>query len=172
MKIDIAKNTWISDVTLDFIREGYFNGVMGLQITFSGGSCPGDEFIAEVLERLTRVTFPKRRIVRLRGMFDPSDKSMMLLINSFQSYGFAVQAIVPDGFVAPWLEKVNWLIVRIERPIALMAAHEIWYYPTAAETIPEPKLPPKDMLLYLAKGYSVATTHRFVVESSRNWNLL
>lgn len=173
MKIDIPKNTWISDVAVDFAREGTFNGALMVQITFAGGSCPGLDFVTELVSKLEKAPLPAgRKIVRLRGLFDPRDMDVHTLVRSLRSYGYNVQAVIKDNFSAPWLTELSWLILRIEKPAALIVANEVWYFPPEGQPLVEPMIPPKTGTLYLAKGRGAAETIKFVAESPNIWNLL
>jgi len=173
MRIEIPKNTWISDVIVDFVKEGYFNGVLMTQVTFSGGACPGDEFIAELLGKLAKAPLnPKRKIVRLKGLYDPKDESILLLIVALKSWGFTVQAIIPNGFSSPWVLNVDWVILRLEKPTALIAANETWYVPPEGSPLVEPVIPAKSTYLYVTKGRGVNETIKFVSESAYLWSLL
>ena len=71
-----------------------------------------------------------------------------------------------------WTDKLDWTILRIEKAFAPFSANEIWYCPPVQDPLPEPKLPPKDTLLYIAKRYSMAATVKFITSSDRNSNLL
>lgn len=175
MKIEIPKNTWISDAQLEFAREGFFNGTLMVHLSFSGGSCPGDEFVAEVLTKLSKVPLPKlRKIVRFKGLFDPKDDSILLLIYSLKSYGFTVQAVIPTGFSASWIEKLDWLILRTEKSTpVLFNTNEVWYCPPGDQGLVEPQMPPKSKaLLYLTKGRTLNETIKFMAEANNVWTLL
>ena len=173
MKIDMPKNTWVSDIAVDFAREGYFSGALMAQITFAGGACPGLDFVTELVAKLEKAPLPKgRKIVRLKGLFDPRDMDVHALVRSLRSYGYNVQAIVKDNFSAPWLTELSWCILRIEKPAALVVANEVWYYPIEGQPLVEPMLPPKTGYLYLAKGRGTLETIKFVSESPNIWNLL
>lgn len=174
MKLDIPKNTWISEITLDFLKEGFWASALALQVTFSGNLCPSVDFIAEVIEPLSKVALPKRKIVRLKGFFHPTDPMMSVVVKAFKSWGFQVQAVIGGDAAGlyDWAEKLDWVVLRVEKPFVAVAANEIWYCPPVQDPLPEPKLPPKDMLLYINKGYSMAATTKFIVEAERNWNLL
>lgn len=173
MKLGIAKNTWITEAELDFAREGYFSGALMVTLTFSGGSCPGDEFMAELIQKLSKASLPKeRRIVRLQGLYDPKDQSLLLLVMTLKSWGFIVQATITDSFTASWLMSVDWVILRLTKQVALIAANEIWYFPTDGSELVEPQIPEKAKLLYIAKGRSVSETIRFVADANNLWSLL
>jgi hypothetical protein len=173
MKLDIVKNTWISEITADFFREGYWGCAYGLEINFTGNALPTTDIIAQIIEPLTKLTLPKRKIVRLRGFFHPTDPMMAVLIRSFKSWGFMVQAVIdPNAQTYSWQDIIDWLILRIDKPFSPYVANELWYVPAPSEVIAEPVIPPKETLLYLAKGYSTAATVRFITGSDRNWNLL
>jgi len=172
MKLDIPKNTWISDISLDFFRDGFWASALGLNVTFAGNICPGIDFISEVIEPLGKLTLPKRKIVRFKGFYYPTDPLMTVAVKAFKSWGFMTQAIIRPENSAEWIEKLDWTILRVEKPFVPFATNELWYCPPAQDTLPEPRLPPKDMLLYVNKGYSTAATLKFITESDRNWNLL
>lgn len=173
MKIPIPKNTWISSVDLGFLREGFFSGVYALEIAFSGGACPGDEFLAEIAEQVTKLALPKRRIARLTGLFPRNDNEIELLVQLLKSWGFQVQAVITDGFQASWLKHLDWVIVILKKKMLLSPANEVWYFPTPEDTIPEPKLPPnKPYLLYITKGISLSATQEFVLKAEQAWSLL
>lgn len=173
MKLGLPKNTWIDDASLDFAREGFHSGVLMVALHFSGGSCPGDDFVADLLSRLAKAPIPKtRRIVRFTGLYDPKDQSLLVLLYALKSYGFSVQVVFQAGFVASWLEKADWLILRTEKPVVLFATNEVWYYPPEGSPLVDLTLPPKHGLLYLTKGRSANETIKFIAESEHVWNLL
>lgn len=172
MKIDIPKNTWISEVQFDFFKEGFWARVLGLTLNLTGNNCPGIEFLSEVLEPLSKLELPRRKIIRLQGFFNPNDQFLEVVVRAFKSWGFMVQAVVASEQLGAWTQELDWLIYKTDKPFVPIAANELWYCPPAQEELPEPRLPPKDMLLYVNRGYSVAATTRFIVRSERNWNLL
>lgn len=172
-KIDITKNTWVNDVQVDFLREGFWAGTYAVQISFSGGACPSDSIIAELLVKLKKTDLPQGlRIVRFKGLFDPKDNDLALFIHTLKSYGFAVQAIIPAGFHAPWIEKFDWVIIRNDRDVVIQNGNEIWHCPVDSSELKEPTLPDKPGMLFLTKGRSVVETIKFITTAKNVWRIL
>lgn len=172
-KLNVPQNTWIQEVEIGFLKEGFFNGVYGLEVTFSGGTCPGDDFIATLAEEVFKQKFPSRKIARFKGLYPKDDKEIELLVQLLKNWGFSVQAIINDGYQGTWLARVDWIIAKLTKQFSLSPANEIWYFPPAAESIKEPRIPPnKQTLLYISKGHSVPITTKFVYSAEHSWNLL
>lgn len=176
-KVDLPKNYWISSADVGFYKDGLYSGSYGLTLHFQGNEPGSTDIIAEILQPLTKIDLPKRKLVRFEGLFptkDPTD-SIALAIRAFQSWGFKVHAIidVPQSSL-PWVPLVDWLVVRTDRRWIPIASHELWYIPPQTENdILEPELPrPENTLLYLSKGYSVAQTTKFILNAKYNWFLL
>jgi len=172
-KLDITRNTWINDVQLDFIREGFWTGQYAATISFAGGACPNDDILAEILDKLLKSDMPQAmKIVRFKGLFDPKDNDIMLFIKALHDYGFMVQIVIPSGFSAHWLDKIDWTIIRNDRDLVLGNANEIWHCPMDSVALKEPTLPEKHGLLYLTKGRSVVETVKFITASKNIWRIL
>ncbi len=173
MKIDITKNTWVNDIQADFIREGFWTGSYAIQISFSGGACPSDDILSEILMKCIKTELPVAlKVVRFKGLFDPKDNDIALFMHSLKSYGFTIQIIIPSGFSAPWLDKFDWVILRNDRDIVLHNANEIWHVPSEAMTLKEPTVPEKPGMLYVTKGRSVVETVKFITSSKYVWRIL
>jgi hypothetical protein len=173
MKIDITKNTWINEITVDFFREGFWSGLYAVNVSFSGGAFPGEDLLAEILQKLIQVELPKgTRVVRFTGLFDPRDMDISLFIHSLHKYKFAVQAVIPERFSAPWVEKLDWKIVRMNGPILYQDAQEIWYCPAETSDLREPTMPSEHGLLFISKGRSVSETIKFITSAKETWRLL
>ena len=175
MKIDLPKNLWISSGDLDFFREGLHSGVLGLTLQFTGNPVGSIELMTEILEPLTTVSLPKRKIVRFRGLFDKNDTGLPLAVQAFRSWGFQVHAVVDLNQVdLPWLKDLDWIILKTTKPFVPVATNELWYQPPQGEDVPpEPKVPtPERTLLYFSKGHSMAITTKFITTAKHNWTLL
>ena len=173
MKIDITKNTWVNDIQVDFIREGFWSGAYGVTISFAGGACPSDDILSEILMKLIKTDLPSGlKLVRFKGLFDPKDNDIALFMHSLKSYGFTIQIVIPSGFSAPWLDKFDWVILRNDRDIVLHNANEIWHCPLETSALKEPTLPDKPGLLYLTKGRSMVETTKFITASKHVWRIL
>jgi hypothetical protein len=174
VKVDIPKNLWISSAEVDFLREGLYAGALALSLHFTGKPIESVELMSEVLDPLTKLTMPARKIVRFHGLYDKTDSSITLLIEAFKSWGYSVQAVIQvSNADVPWKDKLDWLILTTTTPFIPIASNELWYYPPDGDEIPEVRLPPNTpAVLYLAKGHSVTVTMRFVTKSKYNWNLL
>lgn len=175
MKLDLPKNTWLNEVVLDYYKEGYWKGVYGLQMSFSGGACPGDEFLAEIIEIVAKTKLPKRKIVRISGLLNPGDRFLGILVKMLKDYGFIVQVILQTVPPLEWLQYIDWIIFRTGSKLIPIQFDELHYCPPETEEIGEPTLPSvsnKPFFLYLNKGYSMAATNKFICSSSRNWALL
>ena len=173
MKIEITKNTWVGEITADFFREGFWSGLYAVSVSFLGGALPSETILAEILQRLIKLDLPKQtRVVRFTGLFDPKDPDIALFVHSLHKYGFSVQAVIPDRFSAPWLEKLDWKIVRLENEILLQDGNEIWYYPKSDAEMKEVTLPSQHGLLYLTKGRPMNETIHFINSAKETWRLL
>lgn len=173
MKLDITKNTWISEGNVDFLREGFWAGAYAITLQFSGGACPSDEFIVSLMKTLMNVDLPKSlRIVRFTGLFDRNDENLMLLAQSLKQYGFSTQIIIPAEFSAGFLSAFEWKIIRVSKELVVQNGDELWYYPTAAIDLKEPTLPAEHGYLYLCKGRTVSETVKFVTQAKNAWRLL
>lgn len=173
MKVDMPKNTWINEIQADFLREGFWAGMYAVSVSFSGGSFPGEAFLAEVLQNLIKLELPKGlKIIRFTGLFDPRDVDLSLFVHSLRKYGFSIQAVIPDHFNPPWGEKLDWKIVRMDGSILIQDANEIWYCPVESADLKEPIMPPKHGLLYLAKGRSMTESIKFITTAKETWRLL
>lgn len=175
MRVDLPKNVWLTGAELDFFREGLHSGTLGLTLSFSGADAGNLELVSEVLEPLTKLQLPKRKIVRFRGLFAPQDPATLALVKSFKSWGFQVHAVIgPDQIALPWLNAVDWLILETGKPFVPVATNELWYKPPQTEDLPpEPRVPTPDRtLLYFAKGHSSAMTVKFITTAKLNWSLL
>lgn len=172
-RIDITKNTWVNEVNVDFIREGFWDGALASTVSFAGGTCPSDDILSEILMKLLKAELPSAmKIVRFKGLFDPKDNDIALFVHSLKSYGFSVQIIIPSGFSAPWLDKFDWIILRNDRQVVLHNANEIWHCPLETTDLKEPQLPNNPGLLYLIKGRSLVETTKFISASKFMWRLL
>jgi len=174
MKLDMPKNTWLNEVSLDYFKGGYWNGVYGISMMFSGQPCPGDEFLAEIMELISKTKLPKRRVVRVSGLLNPSDRYLGILVKMLKDYGFIVQVILTSVPPLEWLNFIDWIIFRTDKKLIPMQFDELHYCPPETEEITEPTIPvgAKQYFLYLNKGYSVAATNKFICSSTRNWALL
>lgn len=175
MKVDIPKNLWLNSATVDFFTEGLHQGVLGLTLGFTGNQVGSIELMSEILEPLTSLVLPKRKIVRLKGLFDKQDTGLPLAVQAFRSWGFQVHAIVDvPQLDLPWLKDVDWLVVKTTKPFVPVGSNELWYYPPQGDEVPpEPKIPnPDRTLLYFAKGYSMTQTTKFITNAKHNWALL
>jgi hypothetical protein len=174
MKVTIPNNTWVSSVDLTYCREGFWNGAMMLMVSLTGTALDF-EFITELFEKLLKLSFPKRKIVRFSGMMNPNDANLDTIIRAFRTYGFMVQVVTNGTRSYTWSDAVDWHIIQTEKPIVLLDCQELWYSPAPIDPIPEPQIalsPGKNIFLYLAKGHSVSSTNDFIVQSKNNWNLL
>jgi hypothetical protein len=173
VRVDVTKNTWINEVQVDFFREGFWAGLYAVSISFSGGSLPSEALLAELLQKLLKLDLPKQlRVVRFTGLFDPRDPDITLFIHSLHKYGFTVQAVIPERFSAPWLEKIDWKIVRTEGEILYQDGSEFWYCPKESTNLKEPTLPKQHGLLYIIKGRSMVETIKFICDAKETWRLL
>lgn len=175
MRVDIPKNLWLSSVELDFFKEGLFAGSYGLTLNFTGNPVGTIEMMSEILEPLTALQMPKRKLVRFKGLFDKTDTGVSLALKAFNSWGFQTQAVVDVAQIdLPWLSEVNWLIIKTTKPFVPIASHEVWYTPVQSDEVPpEPKVPaPEKTLLFFAKGHSMSITTKFIVGAKNNWSLL
>lgn len=175
MKVDIPKNLWIDQAEADFFREGFFRGVYGLTLHFTGGTPETTEIMSEILEPLTLVKLPRRKIVRFTGLYDPKDQFIPLAIEAFRSWGFEVQAVLNEAQVSlPWRQNLNWFIYQTTKPFIVVNSSELWYMPPETDDpIQEPRIPETSQaLLYIAKGHSVTQTVRFITTAKYNWILL
>ena len=176
-KVDIPRNYWISSADVGFFKEGLYAGAYGLTLHFHGAEPDSIDIIAEILQPLTKIDLPKRKIVRFEGLYPTKDtsESIPLAIRAFQSWGFKVHAIidVPQSSLS-WVPMVDWLIVRTDKRWIPIASHELWYTPPQTDLdLIEPELPrPDQTLLYLSKGYSVTQTTKFILNAKYNWFLL
>ena len=181
-KIELEKNTWIDDIRVDFAQGGFWTGALMLQINFSGGVCPSTEFLARVLALAGAQKLPKRKIVRLSGMFAPNDPDIGKLVLMLHSHGYNVQVVLHDLPAIGWLPYASWIIYRTSATLVPMAFNELWYEPPEVGVIPEVVLPeplrdpktgvPQAQLLYLKRAGAVTIVTKFVCESAQNWQLL
>lgn len=175
MKVDIPKNLWLSSVDVGFYTEGLHAGSYGLTLNFSGNPLGSTDLMADILEPLTSVQLPKRKLVLFRGQFTKQDSALPLAVKAFQSWGFQVHAVVNnDQLDLPWLASVDWLILTTSKLFVPVVTNELWYTPVATDEPPqEPRIPaPDKTLLYLSKTMTVAATTRFVVNAKNVWRLL
>lgn len=175
MKIDIPKNLWLSSAEVDFFKEGLYSGAYGLTLNFTGNGVGSIELMTEILEPLTQVQLPRRKIVRFRGLFDKTDTGLALAVRAFHDWGFQVQVVVDTAQTdLPWLATVDWMILKTTKPFVAVFSNELWYQPAATDDLPvEPKLPdPAKTLCYLYRGYSMTMTTKFIVSAKNNWALL
>lgn len=175
-KLEIPKNTWLDDARVDFSQGGFWNGTYMVTLTFSGNSCPGDEFLVQLLMAIGKTRLPKRRIVRLQGLLNPLDRDLEKLVGLLTDYGYQLQVSLRDYPNLAWLPRVSWVIFEAVAPIVPVAFDELHYAPPDVETIPEPTLPGpragRTQFLYLKRNGSVSAVTRFVCESALNWQLL
>lgn len=176
-KIELEKNLWISDLSMEFMGEGLHQGVYGAKIIFAGGACPGHEFLAEVVRRIIAERFPKRKVVRITGFINPTDQDVRLLVKSLRdAYGFEVHLIYNGELAYDFMQWITWSIIRTSRTQVIQNSNEVWYEPPVPDdkvAIPELELPPSSAaLLYLKKGLSKKQTIDFICTSKYNWNLL
>jgi len=177
MKVNIPKNLWLSSADADFFHEGFFSGAYGLTLHFSGHALDSIDIMTEILEPLTKVQLPHRKLVRFEGLYDPKDSYIPLAIEAFRSWGFSVQAVIPSELLdLSWKNSLDWFILKTSSTFIPVVSNELWYFPkpTDQEDLPEPRLPNPSgpVFLYLARGYSVTQTAKFVISAKANWNLL
>ena len=181
-KLDLEKNTWITDARADFAQGGFWNGAYMVTLTMSGSSCPGNDFIASVILKIGAQKLPRnRRIVRISGLLSPTDASLGLLVKMLYDYGYSVQVVLSDLPKLSWLPYVSWIAYRTPEVVVPVAFDELWYEPPEISDIPEPVLPKprrnpngtlRDQFLYLKRAGNAATVTKFVCESERLWQLL
>jgi len=180
-KIELPKNTWIDDARADYAQGGLWNGTYMVTLTLSGGSCPDNRFLATVLTKVGEQKLPGRKIVRLTGMFSPTDSDVGKLVKILSDYGYIVQVVLRDIPDLAWLPYVSWIIYRSVSPEVPIAFDEFWYEPPETNeivepTLPKPRLEPsgriRDQYLYLKRAGNISVVTRFICESKRNWQLL
>lgn len=174
-KVELSKNMWISSAEVEFFKEGSLHGLLGLHLHFSGQPLGSAEMMADIIEPLTKVRLPKRKVVVFNGLFNSADLNYLLLIRAFKSWGFVVFVIVDENSIRlPWLTEANRVIYKTDKPFVPVLTDEVWYTPpSSSEEPPEPRVPsPDKTLLYLAKGNSMASTVKFITDSEHNWFLL
>lgn len=176
IKVELPKQRWLESATCDFFKEGFWRGVYGLTLNFTGESIDSHESLLAVMEKLLSAPTPKRKIVRLKGFIHQADELVGLLVRSFKDYGYSVQAVVKDPNYS-WFDKLDWSILQVAGNFIPFYAQEIWYKPPATDVLEEPKLPPPvtnkgPMLLYLTPDYSVSSTQDFMLKSKFNWSLM
>ena len=176
VKTQIPKNLWITDASVGFLHEGLYAGAYGLELTFHGEENPGDTGVmSEILQPLSGLRMPRRKIARLTGKYNPKDTGILLLIRMLKSWGYHVQAVIGTSDLGlPWVKDADWVILRTEALWIPVVTNELWYSPSPREgDLPEPKIPRPDQTIpYLSKGYPMEQTTRFILESQYNWNLL
>lgn len=175
MKVDIVKNMWISGADIEFFKEGSLNGLLGLHLHFTGQPLGSADMMADIIDPLTKVKLPKRKVVVFEGLFNQSDPNYLLLVRAFKSWKFMVVLIADEKSLSlPWLPEVNRLILKTDRPFVPVLTDEVWYTPPSSDQVPpEPRVPaPDKMLLYFGKWQSMANTVRFITEAENNWFLL
>ena len=177
MKVNIPKNLWISEANVGFFGEGLYTGQLGLTLQFTGNVADSLDIVTEIIEPLTKVELPPRKITRFTGLFAKQDSFIPVLIQAFHSWGFQVQAIINRNQLdLPWLSSLDWLIYKTEKPFVPIVSHELWYFPpetSDTDIPPEPRVPdPSRTVLYLSRGHSVTATQKFITSAKNNWLVL
>jgi hypothetical protein len=181
-KIEIEKSTWLEEARSDYAQGGFWNGTYMVHLTFKGGSCPDNEYLAKLLSKIGEQKLPKRRIVRLTGLFSSTDSDIGKLVLMLHDYGYMLQIVLKDIPDLTWLPYCNWLIYRTATPMVPVAFDELWYEPPEVADIIEPVLPKpmldrqsgimKPQFLYLKRAGNVSIVTKFVCDSQKNWQLL
>lgn len=173
IKIELPKQGWIESANQDFIADGFWKGAYAINIIFTGAACDSQESMIDCLERVLAVPVPKRKIVRLKGMLNPTDPFMRLLIKSLKDYGYHVQAVLKNQ-PYEWINDLSWSILQIESAFVPYWTNEVWYKPPISDKLIEPKALPEGApsFLYLFRQYSVLATQEFIINGRFNWSLL
>jgi len=180
-RIDLPKNTWVEEARIDYAQGGFWNGTLMVTLTMSGGPCPDTAFLATTLAKIAEQKLPKRRIVRITGLLNPTDQDLGKLVKILHDYGYSTQVVLSSIPDLVWLPYVEWIIYRVIGPVVPISFNELWYEPPEVLEIPEPVLPqprvsaagvPGPQFLYLKRAGSVSTVTKFICDSPRNWQLL
>lgn len=178
-KIELAKTQWIRSAKVDFIKEGFFKGVLAAHIEVTGESIASLPSVADTLNTLLKTTLPPSRIVRLSGPLTDGDPNFNLFINALCDYKFFIQVESEGNILFSWLKFTHWNIIKTKQPTVLMHADEIWYSPEVVEsekikdvTFPVPTDGVRRTYLYLAQKYPVDKADAFFCESKNTWALL
>lgn len=177
--IAIPKQNWISAITLDFIKDGWWKGHPALHLALTGAECPDQDVMISILEILikSKGLLPRTgQIIRLSGRTNLLDPLMELFAQSLRDYDFSAQIVLGDGPVPSWAGGM-WKIMRLSRQMVPTVVNEIWYSPKLAEgatEIPDlTALPPsKGILCYIDRQFSVPATLDFMAKSPYHWILL
>lgn len=168
---------WIKSAKVDFLKEGVFKGAMAIELEFSGEKNTSSELTTQVIMAILKENLPKRKILRISGPFNGLDMDYQLdtMLRALSDYGFQLQGILDGKTTYPWINILNWLIIRTKDSFVPWKSHEVWYCPEGEDLIVDPQLPTIDTqtIMYLAPGRRTVTqVEEFLCSSRWNWSLL
>jgi hypothetical protein len=165
---------WIKDAKVDFFREGMFKGAMGIELEFTGEKNTSSELTTQVIMSLLKEPLPKRKIIRISGPFNGLEMDYQLdtMIRALKDYGFLIQAIIDGKNSFPWLDSLNWLIIRTKEPFVAWKSHEVWYCPDGEDEIMDLQLPQESILYLQPNRRTIEQVEQFMLKSRWSWALL
>lgn len=130
-KLETSKSTWLTSLTIDFIREGTQRGVLAVHAIIGSGEGSLDDISAIILA-LRSETLPKaRRILRVSGNLRDGDKFLLLALRSARDYGFETHLLLTDETIAyAHAGEATWTLLRTKRNAVVAAVDEILYAPS------------------------------------------
>ena len=160
----------IANGRIDFLREGFYRGVLAVQVEMSGAPLAFAD-VEQLMLELTTLTLPQRKIVRFSGAFVDDDINFMIFANSLSDHGFEVQAVVANGKSYAWLKWCSWLIVTTSSKLVLMTSNEVWYTPSVLEDLVLPTVG-KMPFLFIGGRHGVDDIVAFMCASRLTWATL
>jgi len=166
----MIKSKALASAKLDFVREGFFRGVLGVQIEMSGVALSFEDVQALMLE-LTTMSLPARKIVRFSGAFNEGDMNFLILANSLFDHGFELQCVISNAKTYAWLKWFSWIIITSTEKLILLSSNEVWYTPVELVDVILPSVG-KMPFLFLSGRHAVDDVVAFMCASRLTWATL
>jgi hypothetical protein len=177
-KLDTSKSTWLTSLTLDFIREGTQRGVLAVHASIGSGEGSLDDISAIILALRSEDLPRARRILHISGNLRDSDRQLLLALRSARDYGFETHLLLNDETIAyAHADEATWTILRTKRNAVVAAVDEILYAPTpegleADFIFPQGKRPAVYLFLDPVAGLKFDDITAFLARSPYQWQVL
>ena len=171
-EVDVKKAKWLLMAHIDFLKGGFHNGTLALQLFFTGEPLVAEE-CADVVSTILKLRLPSNPMVRVAGTLPLSDPLFPLFLEALHNYGFHINALVDETQIGTWIKEYYWVTIRTSSPLLMVQPNEVWYSPKG-DTWEDVTMPHGNKLTfcYFDRTKSTDTTEEFFCSSKYHWQLI